>query len=286
MRYNCHSIQGLSCCQQLLVLGRSFSGVGRRLLLCRDNYRRSVLLSHTEDVSSALVTPGLVVASMTSSTLRMWRWSGRQEVSTSVGEEERYSLETGLQLRLQTDRLYLLTREGTILVFSLTLGRVTRQILPPEAGRFLTFQVERGLLAGGSTDRHLYLLSLAENKVVHKVSGVGPPGAGWCLALARPLLVTGGEGTVKVYHVRLGHLLHRLCLGSSPARLSCLVVRAGLVIAGDVRGNVLKWDLTGEVVGEAVTLDTMTEAVRGLHLTSNTLTALAFDGDCLVWNFW
>ena len=253
--------------------------------MCRDNYRQSVLLSHTEDVSSALLSPGLVVASMTSSSLLVWRW--REEVSSSsVGEGERYSLDTGLQLRLEADRLYLLTREGSVLVFSLTLGRVTRQIIPPEAGRFLTFEVERGLLAGGSADRHLYLLSLAESKVVHKMAGVGPPGAGWCLALVRPLLVTGGEGTVKVYHVRLGHLLHRLCLGPSPARLSCLLVRTDLVIAGDVRGNVLKWDLTEEVVGEAVTLDTMTEAVRGLHLTSTSLTAVAFDGDCLVWNFW
>ena len=255
--------------------------------MCRDNYRQSILLSHTEDVSSALVSPGLVVASMTSSSLRVWRWRGREEaISVEEGEGERYSLDTGLQLRLQAERLYLLTREGTILVFSLTLGRVTRQILPPEAGRFLTFEVELGLLAGGSTDRHLYLLSLAESKVVHKVAGGGPPGGGWCLALSRPLLLTGGEGTVKVYHVRLGQLLHRLCLGPSPARLSCLVVRSGLVIAGDVRGNIIKWDLTEELVGEPLTLLTMTEAVRGLHLTSTTLTAIAFDGDCLVWNFW
>ena len=266
------------------MLGKSYSGVGRRLVLCRDNYRQFILLSHTEEVASALVSPGLVVASTTSSCLLVWRWRGR-EVS-SLGEGERYSLDTGLQLRLQADLLYILSREGNILVFSLTLRRVTRQILPAQSPRFLTFQIERGLLAGGSTDRHLYLLSLAENKVVHKLGGGGPPGAGWCLALSRPLLVSGGEGLVNVYHVRLGHLLHRLCPGPSPARLSCLQVWSGLVIAGDVRGNVLKWDLREEVVGEAVTLHTMTEAVRGLQLSSNNLTALAFDGDCLVWNFW
>ena len=246
--------------------------------MCRDTFRQSVLLSHTEEVWSALVSPGLVVASLSSSYLLVWR--GRER------EPERYSLNTGLQLRLQADRLYLLTREGAVLVFSLSLGRLSKQILPPQSGRFLTFDVERGLLAAGCSDRHLCLLSLAEDKLVHKVRAESPPGAGWCLALSRPLLVSGGEGRLNVYQVRLGQLLYRLSPDPSHARLSCLVVRPGLVIAGDVRGNVIRWDLTEEVVGQAVTLHTMTEAVRGLQLTSNTLTALAFDGDCLVWNFW
>ena len=265
---------------QLLVLGKSFSGVGRRLLLCHGNFSKWRLLSHTEDVTSALLSPGLVVASLVTSVLRVWRL-GR---AGGVGECQEFSLEAGLQLRVQGDSLYLLTREGGLLVFHLVLGRVTRQILPPQAGRFLTFDVERGLLAGGCTDRHVHVVSLVENKLVHRLRpGAGLPAAG-CLVLARPLLVSAGEAGIDVFHVRRGQLLHRLTSG--PGRLCSLLVRSDIIIAGDVRGNVLKWDLTEQTAVEAETLTTMSDAIRGIHLNNSSLTAVSFDASCLVWNFW
>ena len=262
-----------------MVLGKSYSGVGRRLLLCRHHFTDWTLLSQSEDVTCALLAPGLVAASLVTSVLRVWRLE-RQEV---VGECLEFRLEAGLQLRLQGDSLYLLTREGGVVVFHLVVGRVTKQILPPPGARFLTFDVERGLLAGGSTDRHLHLLSLAESKVVHKVRVAGVPGPG-CLVLHRPLLVCGGEAGVDVLHVRSGQVLRRLSPG--PARLSSLLVRPDFIMAGDVRGNVLRWDLTQDTAGEAVTLTTLTDAVRGLQMESSGLLAIAFDASCLVWSFW
>ena len=62
-----------------------------------------------------------------------------------------------------------------------------------------------------------------------------------------------------------------------------------MYVSGDVRGNVMKWELPLKCDGgEDVTMDhvaTLGDAVRGLDMDSWSLTAVAYDGSCNVWDF-
>ena len=59
-------------------------------------------------------------------------------------------------------------------------------------------------------------------------------------------------------------------------------------VKGDVRGNVMKWEILNDE-DEEIRLDhvsTLGDAVRGLHIDSWSLTAVGYDGSCTIWNFW
>ena len=61
------------------------------------------------------------------------------------------------------------------------------------------------------------------------------------------------------------------------------------VALGDVRGNVMKWELDHADDDAEVVMDhvaTLGDAVRGLHMDRWSLTAVAYDGSCNVWDFW
>ena len=62
-------------------------------------------------------------------------------------------------------------------------------------------------------------------------------------------------------------------------------------VLGDVRGNVMKWELPPDDSDgdDNVVMDhvaTLGDAVRGLHMDKWSLTAVAYDGSCNVWDFW
>ena len=57
-------------------------------------------------------------------------------------------------------------------------------------------------------------------------------------------------------------------------------------VLGDVRGNVMKWELQDDDDVAMVHVATLGDAVRGLHMDKWSLTAVAYDGSCNVWDFW
>ena len=132
-----------------------------------------------------------------------------------------------------------------------------------------------GLLAAATPSKAALVWSLAEGRVATTLQ---LRHVAACLQLARPLLVTGGGETVQVWQLRTAQLLHTL--DTRGAQLSCLGTWRGVLVAGDVRGHVITWDLEPRVLAQ------LADAVRGLHLTEDSLTALSFDAHCLIWDFW
>ena len=154
------------------------------------------------------------------------------------------------------------------------------QISAPASCRLVTMAVCPGLLAAATPSKAALVWSLAEGRVVTTLQLRHVPA---CLQLARPLLVTGGGETVQVWQLRTAQLLHTLA--TRGAQLSCLVTWRGVLVAGDVRGHVITWDLDTEAAEPRV-LAQLADAVRGLDLTEDSLTALSFDAHCLIWDFW
>ena len=148
------------------------------------------------------------------------------------------------------------------------------------------FDVERGLLASGLSDKTVTVWSMAESRTVHRLRGNGHVST--CLRLTRPVLVVaGGQGWVHVWHVTRGQLLRSL--DTCGAVIACLVVRGDNIVAGDVRGHVLAWDLDSDNTRDPRTsvttippriLSTMTDAVRGLHQDNYNMISLSFDANC------
>jgi len=272
--------------RQLLILGRSFSGVGKKLVLTSSEFSNTILLSNNEDISSALLHSNYIIASFTTGNIKIWQL---QEGSSKVGDYKLFRLgEAGLQMKLVSDNLYIVTKNGGILVFNVVFGKITKQIPPPDGSRIQIFDIDTGLMAAGTNRKQILIWSLAENKIVHKLRAGGH--VPMCLILSRPLLVCGGGDTcINVWHVRQAVILYKL--STSQAWISCAVLRHGVIVAGDVRGQVMKWDLGthdmnnhGEVEPDIIAQ--MSDAVRGLYLDQFSLTSLSFDASCLVWDFW
>jgi len=75
-------------------------------------------------------------------------------------------------------------------------------------------------------------------------------------------------------------------LSTKGAWISRVAVCGTRIVAGDVRGAVMKWQI-GE--GEEVSLvevAKLSDSVRGLHLDSRSLAAVAYDGQVCMWDFW
>ena len=181
---------------QLLVLGKSFSGAGKRLVLTSGDFERPFLLTNSEDVMCCLLEDHLIVASYATNCVRIW--SRDQD-----GGVEDYKLvpisETGIQVKLLKDNLYILTKSGVVSVFNVVyyrsvkqvrrfhtyyiLARYIFQINPPQDSRVQIIDVCPGLLAAGTSEKSVLVWSLAENKIVHKLRGNGHVAT--CLVLAR-----------------------------------------------------------------------------------------------------
>ena len=131
--------------------------------------------------------------------------------------------------------------------------------------------------------------SLAENKIVHKLRGNGHVAT--CLVLARPLLISGGgDGCVHVWHVRSAVLLYKL--DTCQAWLSCLLLMGNNILGGDVRGNVMRWELSNNSnVGSEdnvspIIVTKMSDAIRELSLDQFSLKSVSFDATCNIFDFW
>ena len=146
-----------------------------------------------------------------------------------------------------------------------------------------------GLLAAGTSQKSLLVWSLAENKIVHKLRGNGHVST--CLVLARPLLISGGgDACVHVWHLRSAALLYKL--DTCQAWLSCLCVRGNIIIGGDVRGTVMRWDLqnyskagAADNVSPKVVIK-MSDAIRELSLDEFSLKSVSFDSTCNIIDIW
>ena len=135
------------------------------------------------------------------------------------------------------------------------------------------------------SDKTLIVWSLAESRVVTKLRGNGH--AATCMVLTRPvMMVGGGDGEVHVWHVRRAELMFRL--NTCQAWISCLSFRDDAVVAGDVRGNLIKWSLSNNDTNmvSPMIITKMTDAVRGVYLDQFNLVTLSFDGDCDVYDIW
>ena len=146
-----------------------------------------------------------------------------------------------------------------------------------------------GLLAAGTSEKSVIVWSLAENKIVHKLRGNGHVAT--CLVLARPLLISGGgDACIHVWHVRSAALLYKL--DTCQAWLSCLLFRDNNILGGDVRGTVMRWDLSNNFkIGSEdnispIIVTKMSDAVRELSLDQFSLKSVAFDATCSIFDFW
>ena len=274
--------------------------MGKKLVLTSGDFLSPVVLSNSEDVSCGLLASHLAAAGCTSGRVLLWSLHPRH--LDTVGEcRVLGGGEAGVQLQLLGDSLYILTRSGRVTVLNLVFGNIVKQvqsaeiiimtitmlcqISAPASCRLVTMAVCPGLLAAATPSKAALVWSLAEGRVATTLQ---LRHVAACLQLARPLLVTGGGETVQVWQLRTAQLLHTL--DTRGAQLSCLGTWRGVLVAGDVRGHVITWDLEtrgrGTEAAEPRVLAQLADAVRGLHLTDDSLTALSFDAHCLIWDFW
>ena len=255
-----------------MVLGKSFSGLGKKLVLTSGEFSNPVVLSDNQDVSCALLEDGLIVACYTSSVMRMWSSKSHDGVSFD-------SYDVGVQMKLLGDNIYILMKTGSVNVFSLRFSRFTKQISAPANSRVHVFDVERGLLASGLSDKTVMIWSMAESRIVHRLKGNGHVPT--CISLTRPVLVVAaGQGCVHVWHVTTGQLLQSL--DTCGAVVGCLVVCEDTIVAGDVRGQVFSWNRAVDNHPQILTI--MTDAVRGLHFDKYNLISLSFDANCEIFD--
>ena len=110
---------------QLLVLGKSFSGAGKRLVLTSEDFKRPFLLTNSEDVVCCLLEDHLIVASYSSNCLRVWPRNN----DGGVGDYKLIPLsETGIMVKLLKDNLYILTKNGVVSVFNVVYYRSVKQV--------------------------------------------------------------------------------------------------------------------------------------------------------------
>ena len=110
---------------QLLVLGKSFSGVGRRLVLTSGDFERPFLLTNSEDVVCCLLEDHLILASYSTHCIRVWP----RDQEGCVGDFKLIPIsETGVQVKLLRDNLYILTKSGAVCVFNVVYCRSVKQV--------------------------------------------------------------------------------------------------------------------------------------------------------------
>ena len=110
---------------QLLVLGKSFSGAGKRLVLTSGDFERPFLLTNSEDVVCCLLEDHLIVASYSSNCLRIWP----RNQDGGVGDYKLIPIsETGIMVKLLKDNLYILTKSGVVSVFNVVYYRSVKQV--------------------------------------------------------------------------------------------------------------------------------------------------------------
>ena len=110
---------------QLLVLGKSFSGVGKRLVLTSEDFERPFLLTNSEDVLCCLLEDHLIVASYASNCLRVWP----RDEGGGVGDFKLVPIsESGIQVKLIKDNLYILTKSAVVTVFNVVYFRSIKQV--------------------------------------------------------------------------------------------------------------------------------------------------------------
>ena len=110
---------------QLLVLGKSFSGVGKRLVLTSGDFERPFLLTNSEDMVCGLLEDHLIVVSFNTNCLRVWP----RDQDGAVGDFKLVPIsETGVQVKLLNDNLYILTKSGVVSVFNVVYYRSVKQV--------------------------------------------------------------------------------------------------------------------------------------------------------------
>jgi len=264
---------------QLFILGKSYAKPGNKVVVTSGDLERPLMLSRGEEVSSGALATGKVAISYQTGLLRIWR-------SLKEGEACQESREAGgpaVALQIQDESIFLLGRDSSVRVFHTVLGRVV-SCIPPSYGRRVTlFHVEAGLLATGSQDKTVEVWSLAEGALVHCLRG--HTHAVSALHVVRPLIISGGwDSAVLVWRVRDGTLVHKL--STKGAWISRVAVCGTRIVAGDVRGAVMKWQIAeGEEV-VMVEVAQLSDSIRGLRLDSRSLTAVAYEGQVCMWDFW
>ena len=101
-------------------------------MLTSSEFSNTILLSNNEDISCALLHTNLIIASFTTGDIKIWQVHNVGEGSSIVGDCKLFKLgEAGLQMKLVSNNLYLLTKSGGILVFNVVFGRITKQVKIP-----------------------------------------------------------------------------------------------------------------------------------------------------------
>ena len=130
-----------------MVLGRSFSGVGKKLVFTTELIQNPVILSDNQDISCALLDQNIIAACYSSCVIRIW---SRNQSNTALQDMKTFdSYEVGIQMKLLGDNLYVLSKTGSIKVFSLRFSRLVKQIHQPHNTRIHVFDVDCGLLSAG-----------------------------------------------------------------------------------------------------------------------------------------
>ena len=107
------------------MLGKSFSGAGKRLVLTSGDFERPFLLTNSEDVVCCLLEDHLIVASYATNCLRIWS----RDQDGGVGDYKLVPIsETGIQVKLLKDNLYILTKSGVVSVFNVVYYRTVKQV--------------------------------------------------------------------------------------------------------------------------------------------------------------
>ena len=107
------------------MLGKSFSGAGKRLVLTSGDFERPFLLTNSEDVVCCLLEDHLIVASYSSNCLRVWP----RNLDGGVGDYKLIPIsETGIMVKLLKDNLYILTKSGVVSVFNVVYYRSVKQV--------------------------------------------------------------------------------------------------------------------------------------------------------------
>lgn len=269
----------ISKSNQLFVLGKSYAKPGNKVIVTSGELERPLMLSRGEEVSSAGLSGGKVAVSYQTGLLRIWRTLEEGEVC----QDSREAGGPAVALQIQEENLFLLGRDSTVRVFHAVLGRVVSCISPSYGRRVSLFHVESGLLATGSPDKTIEVWSLAEGALVHCLRG--HTHAVSALHVVRPVIISGGwDSAVLVWRVRDGALMHRLA--TQGAWISRVAVCGARVVAGDVRGAVMKWQIGDEEEVRMMSVAQLSDSVRGLGLDSRSLTAVAYEGQVCMWDFW
>ncbi|ALC43932.1 l-3-72Dn [Drosophila busckii] len=109
----------------------------------------------------------------------------------------------------------------------------------------LSIHVEQNILAVGSEEGHINILSIENEELSYKTLFNKQKERVLCCEFDKPgeRLVTGSPGAVRIWSVAKGHVLHTMTLAQKDyIAYTVRVLSNNTIIAGDSAGNVTVWD--------------------------------------------